>query len=201
MTDLKVMITRDELARLPLRNYGGPVCLVSTSDDVERAREDFRHERIVGVDTETPPAFRVGQNHLPSLVQVASSRAVYLFQLKQDLGLFDGVLTELLENPSVVKAGIGLSDDFKKLKMRFPFTESNALDLATVVRKQKLAQTGVRNLAGIFLDFRVAKGQKTSNWGRQDLTRNQILYAATDAWVCRELYLCFQERGFLKGHA
>lgn len=198
MADLKTIITRDELARLPLCRYDGPICLISSPDDVERAREELRHERVVGLDTETQPAFRAGQAYLPSLVQVASSRAVYLFQLKRrDLPPFDGVLTELLGSSAVAKAGIGLGDDFKKLKMHFPFKEKNIVDLAAVVQKQKLGQTGVRNLAGLFLGFRVAKGQQTSNWGREELTPNQILYAATDAWVCRQLYLCFEERGFL----
>ena len=42
---------------------------------------DIRQESVVGFDTETKPAFRKGESHLPCLVQVATARAVYLFQL------------------------------------------------------------------------------------------------------------------------
>lgn len=171
------------------------MCLVTTSHDLDRARHEIRREQVVGLDTESQPTFHKGQVHLPSLVQVATSRAVYLFQLKRlD---FEDMLTELLENPVIAKAGIGLSQDFAKLKMHFPFEEKNVVDLSAVARRHGMEQTGVRNLAALFLGFRVTKGQSTSNWARAELTRNQILYAATDAWVCRELHLCFQERGFL----
>ena len=116
-------ITRAELAQLAVRRYEGPVCLVATSHDFGRALHEFRGEHVVGLDTETQPTFRKGQVHLPSLVQVATSRAVYLFPLKR-LDCAD-TLTELLENPAIAKAGIGLGHDFAKLKMCFPFEEKN----------------------------------------------------------------------------
>ena len=47
---------------------------------------------------------------------------------------------------------------------------------------------GVRNMAAIFLNFRISKGQQTTNWEREELTEKQKIYAATDAWVCLEIY-------------
>jgi ribonuclease D len=58
-----------------------------------------------------------------------------------------------------------------------------------------MEQTGVRNLAGIFMGFRIPKGTKTTNWAAQRLSEQQITYAATDAWACRELYLRFEALG------
>jgi ribonuclease D len=55
----------------------------------------------------------------------------------------------------------------------------------------------VRNLAGLFLGYRVPKGSKTSNWAAPRLSAQQITYAATDAWVCRELYLKFETLGLM----
>jgi ribonuclease D len=189
------MISRDEIARLAVRHYEGPVCLVSTPDDLDRARHEFRGERVVGLDTETQPTFHVGHSHLPSLVQVATTRSVYLFPLKRlDCS---AVLTELLESQAIAKAGIGLGHDFVKLRMRFPFEEKAIVDLSVVAKSHEMEQTSVRTLAALFLGFRITKGQKTSNWGRSELTPHQIIYAATDAWVCRELYVCFQKRGLL----
>jgi ribonuclease D len=186
-------ITRDELVQLAVRRYDGPVCLVATTHDLERALHDIRCEHVVGLDTETQPAFRKGQSHLPSLVQIATARAVYLFQLKRLE--FSGALAGMLGNPAIIKAGIGLADDLLNLKKVFPFQEKNVVDLGAVVRRHGVKQSGVRNLAGLFLGFRITKGRRTSNWGRPDLSRSQIIYAATDAWVCRELYLRFQKLG------
>ena len=72
------------------------------------------------------------------------------------------------------------------------------LDLGELARSSGLGQSGVRNLAGILLGFRVPKGTKTSNWAAPQLSAAQIAYAATDAWACRELYLRFQSLGLLR---
>jgi 2-keto-3-deoxy-L-rhamnonate aldolase RhmA len=56
-------------------------------------------------------------------------------------------------------------------------------------------QTGLRNLAALFLGFRIPKGNRTSNWAARQLSPAQLTYAATDAWVCRELYLRFEAAG------
>ena len=66
-----------------------------------------------------------------------------------------------------------------------------------MAKRHGMKQTGLRNLAGIFLGFRVTKGSKTTNWAAPKLTSQQINYAATDAWVCRELYLKFKELGMV----
>jgi ribonuclease D len=60
-----------------------------------------------------------------------------------------------------------------------------------------LKQTGLRNLTGIFLGTRIPKGTKTTNWAVRRLTPQQVTYAATDAWACRELYLRFAQLGLL----
>ena len=67
------------------------------------------------------------------------------------------------------------------------------VDLGKLAKRRGLKQTGVRNLAGIFLGARIPKGVTTTNWAARRLTPKQITYAATDAWVCRELYLRFKE--------
>lgn len=184
------------MAALPIRRYEGEVCLVATPPEFERALEDLRQENVVGFDTETRPAFRKGEMHLPCLVQVATARRVYLFQLRQP-PLFQ-ILADLLEQARIVKVGVALAHDLRSLKLLFPFLEKNVLDLGVVARRCRLNQTGLRNLAGIFLGVRIPKGASTSNWAAPRLSAAQITYAATDAWVCRELYLQFQSRGLLR---
>jgi ribonuclease D len=189
-------ISREDMAKLPIRRFEGRVCVVATREDLEEARSDLRSEAVVGLDTETRPAFKKGESHLPCLVQVATARAVYLFQLRRT-EVFP-VLSELLADPRIVKAGVSLKDDLRALKRVFPFEEKNMLDLGTVARASGSGQTGVRNLAGIFLGFRIPKGASTSNWAAPQLNAKQIAYAATDAWACRELFLRFQSLGLLR---
>jgi ribonuclease D len=188
-------ISREDMANLPIRRYEGEVCRVATPQDRARALADLRQERIVGFDTETRPSFSKGESHPTCLVQVATASAVYLFQLRRpDVSQ---ILAELLAASRTVKAGVGLAYDLRSLKLVFPFTEQNVLDLGVVARRCGLEQTGLRNLAGIFLGFRVPKGNRTSNWAAAQLSAQQITYAATDAWVCRELFLGFQSRGLI----
>ena len=188
-------ISREEIAKLPIRRYEGEVCLVATPRDLARALADLRQESVIGFDTETRPAFRKGESHLPCLVQAATARTVYLFQLRQ-LEVFR-VLAELLAEPRSVKVGVALANDLRPLKQLFPFMEQNVLDLGLVARRCGLTQTGLRNLAGIFLGFRVPKGARTSNWAAPKLSAAQITYAATDAWACRELFLRFESLGLV----
>jgi ribonuclease D len=188
-------IPREDLANLPICRYEGKVSLVETLNDLKVARADFREERVVGLDTETRPSFRKGESHLPCLVQAATARAVYLFQLRR-LEVFPA-LVEIFASPATVKTGVGLAHDLRQLKLVFPFSVENALDLGVVARRRGVGQTGVRNLAGMFLGFRIPKGNRTSNWERLNLSPAQITYAATDAWACRELYLRFESLGML----
>jgi ribonuclease D len=118
---------------------------------------------------------------------------VYLFQLqRQD---FSGPMREVLGAESTVKAGVSLADDLKSLRKLFEFEPRAMVDVGDVARRHGLKQTGVRNLAGIFLGFRIPKGTKTSNWAAPRLSPQQIQYAATDAWACRELLLAFRKLG------
>ena len=183
------------MANLPIRRFEGEIHVVETEDDLARAAADILRESVVGLDTETRPSFAKGESHLPCLVQAATERAAYLFPLR--VTQCHALLIDLLESADIVKAGVALAYDLRSLAQVFPFTQTNILDLGTVARRGGYEQTGLRNLAGIFLDFRIPKGTRTSNWAARQLTQQQIAYAATDAWACRELYLRFETLGLL----
>jgi ribonuclease D len=180
-------ISQEDMANLPIRRYDGEVRLIASSQELERAMADLRQERVVGFDTETRPAFRPGESYLPSLVQAATARAVYIFPLQRMD--FSVPLAELLAAPGTVKTGVGLAEDLRQLKKLFAFQEASTVDVGALAKRQGIEQTGLRNLAGILLGIRIPKGKRTSNWAARDLTLAQITYAATDAWACRELYL------------
>jgi len=193
--ELQRTISRDEVIALPIRRYEGETVVVATPDELARAREDFAQETVVGLDTETRPAFRKGESYAPSLVQVATARAVYLFQIQQQD--WSAVLKELLSTEKTVKAGASIAYDLRQLKQVFAFEEQAVVDVGWAAKRHGMEQSGVRNLAALFLGFRIPKGAKTTNWSAKQLSPQQIAYAATDAWACRELYLRFRELDLL----
>src|SRR3990170_7625984 len=188
-------ISRAQVNELPIRRYEGEVLLVESPEDLERAMADIRGESALGFDTETRPAFRKGESHLPALAQLATARAVYLFRLQhQDFG---GAIAEILSSQRIVKAGVGLAHDLRELRRLFASQPASVVDLGAAAKRRGGRQTGLRNLAGLFLGFRIPKGTKTSNWAARRLSPQQIAYAATDAWACRELYLEFRRLGLV----
>jgi ribonuclease D len=184
-------ISREEMSDLPIGRYEGSVHLVAAPADLQRAMHDICRESVVGFDVETRPAFRPGESYPPSLVQFATAGAVYLMQVQQQD--YSAAMQEIFSSEKITKAGVSVADDLRNLKKLFEFEESAVVDLGKVAKRNGLKQTGVRNLAGIFLGTRIPKGAKTTNWAARRLTPQQIIYAATDAWVCRELYLRFKQ--------
>jgi ribonuclease D len=189
-------ISREAMMALPMRRYEGRVCVIATRNDLNAALADIQQAPVVGFDTETRPAFSKGERYDPSLVQVATAQAVYLFQLRR-VDVIPG-LAEVLSDARIVKAGVAVGRDVQELKNVFAFAEKSIVDLGVIARRRGLEQTGVRNLAGILLGCRVAKGSRTSNWAATTLNPAQINYAATDAWICRELYLRFEGLDWLR---
>ena len=186
-------VSRDEINALPIRRYEGPVSVIAAPHQLAAAMDDLLQETLVGFDTETRPAFRPGESYPPSLAQLATARAVYLFQVRH--AEVAAAVARVLAESRIVKTGVSIADDLKSLTKLVAFGEKSVVDVGLRAQRHGLQQSGVRNLAGLFLGFRIPKGTKTSNWARHTLTEQQIVYAATDAWACRELYLRFEELG------
>ncbi|NQU10797.1 3'-5' exonuclease domain-containing protein 2 [bacterium] len=191
-------ISREDLAALPLRRYTGKIILVTDAAGLEQARRDLHDERVVGFDTEKRPSFRKGQSYPPSLVQFATAQAVYLLPVRESS--VHRLVAQVLAARHSVKTGVALDRDAQELQALVSFTPHHLVDLGAIAQRCGIEQSGARNLAGLFLGFRVSKGARTTNWSRPQLTPAQITYAATDAWVGRELYLRFAALG-LVNHA
>jgi len=189
-------ISRDALNALPVRRYEGPIHWVDNADTLRHAGASILSDTALGFDTETRPAFRKGEYYRPSLVQVATRDAVFLFPLRYTDAY--GLLKELLNDPALPKCGVALAYDLRTLGEVFDFHAKSIVDLGHIAKRQGCAQTGLRNLTGLFLDFRIPKGAKTTNWAAPQLSDAQKLYAATDAWVCRELYCRFERSGWIR---
>ena len=190
-SDLANVFSSEEVNAMPLVQYEGPIHLIQTEKELNKALASLKKEKLLGFDTETRPAFRKGKSYHPSLIQLACSRSVYLIQLNR----FSGIkkLIPLLENPDVLKVGVAIGDDVKKLAVLEPFEGNGFMDVSKMAHVLGIKRSGLRNLTALLFEKRISKRAQLSNWAREHLTEAQIRYAATDAWISRKLYLKLKE--------
>jgi ribonuclease D len=182
----KKIISKAEINLLPLGRYEGEIHLINRQEDLSNALQELKKEKILGFDIETRPAYTRGESYSPSLLQLAGMHAVYLFQL-QDLIIPSGI-DELLSDPSILKTGVALKDDISGLRELFHFEPNGFVELSKLASSLGYKNKGLRGLTACLLGFRISKSAQTSNWARRNLSKTQMTYAATDAWVGRELY-------------
>jgi ribonuclease D len=191
MSDLRngfsiTSISLDEINALPLNTFKGKVHLIDQPEMLREALQEVRRNDVVGFDTETRPSFRKGQLFKVALLQIAIPDNVFLIRV-QKTGINDEII-EMLETGALIKTGIGVRDDILALQRMKRFQPKGFVDLAPLAKEAGLQVESVKKLTGLLLGFRISKSAQTSNWEAAKLTKKQIEYAATDAWVCLELY-------------
>ena len=179
-------ITSEEIHTLPYGAFQGRITLIDERDDIATAVRQMKKEQVLGFDTETRPTFRRGQFHHVALLQIASAEHAWLFRLHK-IG-FTPDLSEVLEDPEILKCGVAIRDDLKALQKLRAFQPDGFVELAHLAKEKGLEVEGLRKLAAILLGIRISKGAQTSNWEARSLDKRQLDYAATDAWVCLEIY-------------
>ncbi|MDF7825746.1 3'-5' exonuclease domain-containing protein 2 [Pontiellaceae bacterium B12227] len=191
----KKHITKAEINELPMKAYDGPIHLFNTAKEADEAAGRLLTETLLGFDTETRPAFRKGESYDPSLLQLATENDVYLFQIQQ-CGLTPNLI-KVLSAPGIVKAGVALERDVSELQAVAEFNPRGFVELATPAKSAEIKNLGLRGLTAILFGFRISKKEQVSNWARPELTKSQQIYAATDAWLGRKIYLAFKENSLV----
>jgi len=182
----RVTISNDEINALPLGSFQGVVNILDDEDQLNIAFAEINKHTVVGFDTETKPVFVSGQYNQVSLVQIALPEKVFLVRLKK-VGMAPA-LVQFFENSSILKAGVALRDDIKGLQKLKHFEPDGFFELADLAKKSGLQVESVKKLTALLLGFRISKSAQTSNWEAVVYNEKQISYAATDAWVCLNIY-------------
>jgi len=181
-----IKITKEEINALPLNAYPGQVVIVDSDESLQACLDEVKRESVLGFDTESRPAFRKGESYPASLIQLGNKEKAWLFQIQKLNDLEP--LWQLLADGRIIKAGVAIADDIKKLQDLLPFQPAGFVEIADLTQQAGILNTGLRSLAGLLLGFRISKRAQVSNWARSDLAEAQVQYAATDAWVSFLLY-------------
>ena len=189
-------ITPDELNLYPTVAFEGPIVLIETIADADEASDYLRNFSHIGFDTETKPNFKKGRKNSVALLQLSTSEKAFLFRINK-IGIPRSVAS-ILTNPLIIKIGAATKDDIGILKSISHFEPRSIFDLQPLVRSFGVEQLGLKNIAALFLGFKISKSQQLSNWENEILTHQQQVYAATDAWVCLEIYNKIDRAGYFQ---
>jgi ribonuclease D len=174
--------------------FEGKTIVVDNAEKCVNAIAYLSKQKILGFDTETRPAFNriESQTRKVALLQLSDDKRAYLFRLNK-IGLPESICN-LLADPKVIKIGAAIHDDIKTLQRLTPFLPNSFIDIQKVVEQYGIVQyKALKTLSELILNATISKSQRLSNWERPDLSDAQQRYAATDAWICREIYLKLQD--------
>ena len=182
-------ITPKEMEALDFASFPGKIYVIdSVGAEFNRAIAYLRSQKIIGFDTETRPTFSQEQpRYGVALLQLSGPDKAFLFRVNK-MGMHRR-LCNLLASEKVVKVGAAIHDDIKGLQRKHDFQPGAFIDLQKIVCEWGIRDKSVKKMAAIILRFRISKTQQLSNWEAGSLSEAQCKYAATDAWVCREMYL------------
>ena len=179
-------LSKEELEQLPKAAFPGKIYVIDSAEDVEKACEYLLAQPQIGFDTESRAVFQKGVVNKIALLQLSTDERCYLFRLCR-IRLEKAIL-KILESPNVRKIGLATHGDIKELFTLRKFRARNFVDLQDIVGDYGIKELGLTKISGIVLGQRVAKAQRLSNWEATQLTESQLIYAATDAWVCSRIY-------------
>ncbi len=157
----------------------------TSKEEFASATAEIKAAGSVGFDTESKPTFVTGDvSEGPHVVQFALHNKAYLFQVHQEDVL--PFLIELLQSEQLIKAGFDLKSDSGHIYAKLGVHLGGVVDLNTVFSMDGYHKhMGVRAAVGLVFKQRFAKPRHvtTSNWSQPQLTPQQMLYAANDAYA------------------
>ena len=182
-------IAAEDIERLEQVSFPGTIHVIDTvGAEFNNAVRYLKSQRVIGFDTETRPCFSASQpRYGVALLQLSGRDHAYLFRINS-MGMHRR-LCSLLSSDKVIKVGAAVTDDIRGLQKYQEFTPRGFVDLQRIVGDYGIRDRSGKKMTAIILGFRISKAQQLSNWEAETLSDSQIRYAATDAWVCREMYI------------
>ncbi|MGE3975411.1 MAG: 3'-5' exonuclease [Bdellovibrionales bacterium] len=170
----------------PRINFPGKIHLITSDLELASIASDLSSATMLGFDTETRASFKVGEVYKVALLQLATENNAYLIRL-HGIRQFE-FIKSIFENLQILKVGVAIRDDLKHLQKIFKFTPKNFIELQSVAKEKGLKNMGLRKMTEEVMQSSLSKKAKISNWEVRTLSPEQIMYAATDAWIGLKLY-------------
>ena len=180
-------IDKEIVRDLPIAQTDCLIELIDQPEQVDKAVAELSVCQVLGFDTETRPSFKKGVINKIALLQLSTDKKCFLFRM-QMIGKNDN-LRRLLEDEKIKKIGLAISGDFSKLNMWQKVSPQGVIDLQKIVPIYGIEEQGLQRIYAILFGKKISKSKQLSNWEAKILDRSQQIYAATDAWACREIYL------------
>ncbi|XP_062908653.1 exonuclease 3'-5' domain-containing protein 2 isoform X3 [Mobula hypostoma] len=159
-------------------------------------RAELDHYPVIGIDCEWVSV--KGKANPVSLLQIASYSGSCLLirmpQMTRNSSLLPKTLLHVLGDVNILKVGVNAFEDGCRLLRDYGVTVKGCLDLRYLVmqqRKNNLAHSlSLKCLAQDTINFTLDKSLhlRCSNWEAQELTNDQVTYAARDAQVSVALF-------------
>ena len=179
-------LDKEYIKDLPLVSFPGKIITVNSEREADKAVPFLLSKDILGVDTETRPSFKKGQQHKVSLLQVATEAVCFLFRLNY-IGMVTSVIS-LLSNTDVPMVGLSWHDDLAALQKRMEFKPGLFIDIQDIIGDIGIEDKSLQKLYANIFKQKISKRQRLTNWDADVLSDKQMSYAATDAWACVRLY-------------
>ncbi|XP_042647221.1 exonuclease 3'-5' domain-containing protein 2 isoform X2 [Tyto alba] len=183
------------------RTPGADIVIVSEQEEWDRVepllKKDLEKWPVLGIDCEWVSV--EGKANPVSLLQMASSSGlctlVRLPRLVASGQTIPQTLLDIMADSAVLKVGVGCWEDACKLLHDYGLPVKGSVDLRYLAMRQRKDLLhnclSLKSLAEKVLNCPLDKSPhvRCSNWEAEELTQDQVLYAARDAQVSVALFL------------
>ncbi|XP_046376546.1 exonuclease 3'-5' domain-containing protein 2-like [Haliotis rufescens] len=167
--------------------------LISTPEEWQNQlvmlTEHLKIMKVVGLDCEWVSDHTTGHRSQVALLQMATTSGLCLLVRLCHMGsMIPQTLKDVLADPSILKVGVAVKDDGKKLTKDYGMVVQGCVDLRhllTRVRHKYKCDASLQGLAegvlGVTMDKR--REIRCSDWEAHTLSAEQVAYAAADGQV------------------
>ncbi|EPS39354.1 hypothetical protein H072_6863 [Dactylellina haptotyla CBS 200.50] len=186
------------------------VVYVTNVQEMEKVSKEFENEKFIGFDMEwhwakrlVPPRndrdIRLGC----SVIQISNDEKIVIFHLAKfpaaTKTFLSPTLKKIIEDPEIIKSGVQIKNDMRRLSLLIPINPAGILDLADLHSLLFAAQRNdlksgeklpgsLTALCELYLKLPLFKGDvRTSDWSLA-MTEQQRIYAANDVYASHRLF-------------
>ncbi|KAL9416915.1 hypothetical protein AB3S75_039990 [Citrus x aurantiifolia] len=150
------------------------------------------HKLVVGLDTEWCLPIETNKHQKVAIIQLCVGQRCLVFQLCHKDRMPQS-LVDFLENDKFTFVGKGIENDANKLYQDYGLNVARTMDVADMAAAkyddEELKRFGLKRLVLKFLHVEMEKSKRItlSKWDVNKLSKQQIRYAAIDAFVSFKL--------------